>query len=220
MNIQINTELSQKCPDITLSCILADVRFEKMNADLWYEIETEMEAIRHKPLYATPSKIPAIAESRLAYKALGKDPARYRLSAEALIRRILQGKAIYQINNVVDLLNLTSIKTGFSIGGYNANAIEGDVLLRIGKKKEPYEAIGRGELNILYLPTFTDEKGPFGTPTSDSVRTMVKQKVKTFLMIIISFHGTNKLKEATDLAIELLKKYAKATNLKTWLVTK
>jgi DNA/RNA-binding domain of Phe-tRNA-synthetase-like protein len=89
------------------------------------------------------SQIPAISASRKAYKACGKDPARYRLSAEALLRRVVNRNEIYQINNVVDLLNLVSISTGFSIGGYDADKIDGDIIYGIGKPNEPYIGIGR-----------------------------------------------------------------------------
>ena len=159
-------------------------------------------------------KIQAIADSRKAYKLCGKDPARYRLSAEALLRRIIKRKEIYQVNNVVDLLNLVSISTGFSIGGYDAEKIVGIALFGIGEKDEPYEGIGRGELNIEFIPVFRDEVGAFGTPTSDSVRTSVSLNTKRFLMIIIDYGKSNKLSSATEMAVELLKKYASATNIK------
>jgi DNA/RNA-binding domain of Phe-tRNA-synthetase-like protein len=99
-----------------------------------------------------------------------------------LLRRVFKGKGLYQVNNVVDLLNLTSVKSGFSIGGYDVGKIEGEIQLSIGKAGEPYKAIGRGELNIEFLPTFRDQKGPFGSPTSDSVRTMITPKTEQFLM--------------------------------------
>jgi DNA/RNA-binding domain of Phe-tRNA-synthetase-like protein len=157
--------------------------------------------------------MPAINASRRAYKACGKDPARYRLSAEALLRRVLKRGEIYQINNVVDLLNLVSISTGFSIGGYDADKIEGDAAFGIGEKDEPYSGIGRGELNIECMPVFRDRNGAFGTPTSDSQRTSVSLNTKRFLMIIINYGASTSINEATEMAIYLLKKYAKATNI-------
>jgi DNA/RNA-binding domain of Phe-tRNA-synthetase-like protein len=134
------------------------------------------------------------------------------LSAEALLRRVIYRNEIYQINNVVDLLNLVSISTGFSIGGYDAGKIVGDIIYGIGEPNEPYTGIGRGELNIEGMPVFRDSVGAFGTPTSDSERTSVTSETKRFLMIIIDYAASAQLAEATALARELLVKYARATN--------
>ena len=41
------------------------------------------------------------------------DPTKLRPSGEALVRRVLSGKQLYQINNVVDAMNIESIRTGF-----------------------------------------------------------------------------------------------------------
>ena len=160
----------------------------------------------------------AIEASRKAYKACGKDPARYRLSAEALLRRIVNRGEIYQINNVVDLLNLVSVTTGFSIGGYDSEKINGKIIFGIGKPNEPYIGIGRGELNIENIPVFRDETGAFGTPTSDSERTSVSLETKRFLMIIIDYSPEGKLDEATNMAVKFLEKYAEAKNVECKMI--
>ncbi len=114
---------------------------------------------------------------------------------------------MYQINNVVDQLNLVSISTGFSIGGYDADQIIGNVVFGIGSSNEPYSGIGRGELNIEFIPVFRDENGAFGTPTSDSSRTEVTDRTRNFLMVIIDFEGNSALDEAMQLAEANLKDY-------------
>ncbi len=217
-NIYISNNLAKKIPGIKLSCIECDVRIEEKNEMLWGEIQNKIVELGANLKVEDISKIPTISESRKAYKACGKDPARYRLSAEALLRRVLKRNEIYQINNVVDLLNLVSISTGFSIGGYDADKIEGDIIFGIGDNNEPYSAIGRGELNIEFLPLFRDGKGAFGTPTSDSERTSVSVQTKRFLMIIIDFSSSLQLNEATNLAMDLLEKYANATNIEMKII--
>ena len=184
-SIRISTELKTCCPALRLGCIEANVRVQESSPELLIEMESRIRQMSESLSIESISKIPAIASSRKAYKACGKDPARYRLSAEALLRRVVSGKGLYQINNVVDQLNLVSISTGFSIGGYDANQIHGDVVFGIGLADEPYSGIGRGELNIEYLPVFRDANGAFGTPTSDSQRTGVTDETKRFLMVII-----------------------------------
>jgi DNA/RNA-binding domain of Phe-tRNA-synthetase-like protein len=214
----ISKQLAQKVPGIQLSCISCDVRVQQKNEELWSEIKEKIATIAAEIKVEQISQLPAIAASRQAYKACGKDPARYRLSAEALLRRVIKRNELYQVNNVVDLLNLVSITSGFSIGGYDADKLNGKITFGIGENEEPYEGIGRGELNIKYLPVFRDEEGAFGSPTSDSLRTAVSQETKRFLMVIIDFGGGD-IKKATGLATLLLKKYANVANLEIKTVT-
>ncbi len=212
-NVSISPELKSYCPDLVLSCIEAYVSVGESNKELLSEISSGIAGIRQSFVIEDISKIPAIKASRKAYKSCGKDPARYRLSAEALLRRVVSGKDLYQICNVVDQLNLVSITRGFSIGGYDAEKIQGDITFGVGNENEPYSGIGRGELNIENLPVFRDELGAFGTPTSDSERTQVTGKTKRFLMILIDFDGNGELEKAKELSIELLTKYCSATSL-------
>jgi DNA/RNA-binding domain of Phe-tRNA-synthetase-like protein len=211
-NISVSEELRSKVTSLKLACIGCDVVLQSKNEELWKLVEQKVAELARKFQIEEISTIPAITASRKAYKACGKDPARYRLSAEALLRRVVNRGEIYQINNVVDALNLVSISTGFSIGGYDAEKIAGNVVFGIGREGELYTGIGRGDLNIAGMPVFRDESGAFGTPTSDSERTSVTENTRRFLMIIIDYAATTLLDEATNLARELLVQFAGATN--------
>lgn len=213
VQISISPELRIRCPKLRLSCIEGDVIVADSVKGLIFEIDERINSISQSMAIEDISRIPAIHASRLAYKACGKDPARYRLSAEALLRRIVSGKGLYSISNVVDQLNLVSISSGFSIGGYDSDQIQGEITFGIGQPDEPYAGIGRGELNIENLPVSRDELGAFGTPTSDSQRTEVSVKTKHFLMILIDFGSDNQLEAATRLAIRLLNDFCLATNI-------
>lgn len=216
--INISQAIKGILPDLTLGCIECDVVISEENGELWREIEATCGTIGHSGELAEVGSQPAIRASRVAYRLCGKDPARYRLSSEALMRRVVKGHQLYRINNVVDLLNLVSLKTGFSIGGYDADKISGSMIFDIGTKDEPYEAIGRGEMNIEFLPVFRDAISPFGSPTSDSVRTSVTSETKRFLMVIIGFSGEICTSEALDLSVSLLRKYAQADNIETVII--
>jgi len=213
ISISIDDILKEKCSDLKLGCIKSDVIIEKEYPELLQLIQQNIESIRSNLIIEDISKMPAIAAARKGYKLTGKDPARYRLSAEALLRRIVKGNDLYKINNVVDLLNLVSLKTGFSIGGYDVSKISEQAIFGIGKKNEPYEGIGRGKLNIHQMPVFRDQLGAFGAPTSDSERTMVSETTTSFLMVFFSFGGFDHLNEALDYGEELLKGFASGSNL-------
>ncbi|MCK5102922.1 MAG: hypothetical protein KAR17_08905, partial [Cyclobacteriaceae bacterium] len=126
---------------------------------------------------------------------------------------------LYNVNNVVDLLNLVSLESGFSIGGYDTDKIDGSIEFGIGKPAELFQAIGRGKLNIENLPLFRDATGAFGSPTSDSIRTMVTDQTTSFLMILIDFHNHGKLMYFVERSVELLGKYASAISFETKVVT-
>lgn len=217
--ISISSEVKSKCPQLQLGCIQCNLIVTNEYPTLLELIQQELTSLQNELSVEDIAKIPSIQSSRIGYKSLGKDPARYRLSAEALLRRVVKGKGLYQVNNVVDLLNLTSVKSGFSIGGYDVKKIEGDIQLSIGKANEPYQAIGRGDLNIEFLPAFRDQKGPFGSPTSDSVRTMVTPKTQQFLMPIFNFGGHENLEGVMTNAISLLKKYATGSSFETQIIS-
>ncbi len=220
-NISLSPELLQYCPNLQLGCIQSKVTvLEFPNyPELSHLIEATTTDIADILQTADIKDLPNIANSRTAYKKLGQDPSRYRLSAEALLRRVVKGKGIYSINNVVDLLNLVSMQSGYSIGGYDADKIEGDVVFGIGELNEPYEAIGKGQFNIHKLPTFRDAKGAFGTPTSDSVRTMVRPDTQQFLMVLIDYSGTGELKYWMQETVNLLKEFAEGEEVETWVVS-
>jgi len=216
--IEIEAELKQICPSLRLGIIQCKVQTKEECPDLWQIINSNIVNIQENIAITDIKDIPSISSSKNGYRAIGKDPSRYRLSAESLLRRIVNGKGLYKINNVVDLLNLVSVKSGFSIGGYNADKIEETVRFGIGKTEEPYQGIGRGTLNIEKLPVFRDKLGAFGSPTSDSLRTQIDKNCKNFLMIIISFQKETDLPEALTLAIDLLKKHANAADIKSTII--
>lgn len=218
VSISIDDTLKDKCPELKLGCIQCDVAIENDYTPLLDLIRENIIGIRENLQLEEISKLPAITAARRAYKLAGKDPARYRLSAESLLRRIIKGNDLYKINNVVDLLNLVSIKTGISIGGYDVSKIEGHANFGIGKEGEPYEGIGRGVLNIHQMPVFRDNLGAFGSPTSDSARTMVSNKTNSFLMVFFSFGGMDQLDKALDIASEYLNKFAAVRNLERKII--
>ncbi|MEA1938733.1 MAG: phenylalanine--tRNA ligase beta subunit-related protein [Pseudomonadota bacterium] len=162
---------------------------------------------------------PAIIRTRKAYRALGKDPARYRPAAEALLRRLVKDQGVFPINNVVDINNLISISTALSIGAFDSEFISPPVILREGGEGETYHGIGRGVMNIADLPVLADEDGPFGSPTSDSERTRVMSQTRRLLMVLYDFGDAPGLAETMEMTAELLVRHAKATNLETRILT-
>jgi DNA/RNA-binding domain of Phe-tRNA-synthetase-like protein len=168
---------------VTLGCIAAEVRVADADARLARKLDAAMAALPGGRLQDRP----AIAATRAAYRALGKDPARYRPAAEALGRRVQQGKGLAAINTAVDCNNLLSLETGFSIGTYDRARLAPPLACRPGRPGESYDGIGRGPLNLEGLPVLVDAEGAFGSPTSDSMRTMVTTATTAILLVIFGF---------------------------------
>lgn len=155
MKVLVSEEIESVCPGFVGAAVSAEVVNTKYNEDLWKEIEEWGAKYRAGYTTETIKHISGIEATRRVYRACGKDPSRYRPASEALIRRMLQGKALYQIDTLVDLVNLASIAYGYSIGGFDADKFVGDTLtLGVGREGEPYEGIGRGMLNIAGLPVY------------------------------------------------------------------
>ncbi len=211
--ITVSPELKAACPQYKGAAVYAEVSNSQFSEGLWQEINAFTEELQATADTEGIKHQSAIAATREAYKRCGKDPSRYRPSAEALRRRLLRGIALYQIDTLVDLINLVSLRTGYSIGGFDADKIQGtDLCLGIGKADEPFEGIGRGVLNIEGLPVYRDQMGGIGTPTSDHERTKMDVGTTHILALINGYDGNSEaLRKAAEMTAELLKKYAGAT---------
>ena len=209
MKIEVSSEIRTACPAFAGVAISAKVVNTAYNEELWKKINEF--TVRYREMYTTDSikDMTTIHATREAYKKCGKDPSRYRPSAEALRRRLMRGLELYQIDTLVDLINLVSLRTGYSIGGFDADKIQGDSLeLGIGRAEEPFEGIGRGTLNIEGLPVYRDRAGGIGTPTSDNERTKMGLETRRILAIVNGYNGREGLAEAAGMIQELLRKYA------------
>ena len=212
MEIIVGKEIENVCPNFVGACVEAKVKNSNFSQELWKDIDTLGEEFRNKLTVDTLKVISGFAATRNIYRICCKDPSRYRPASEALIRRILQGKALYQINTLVDLINLASMKYGYSIGGFDADKIIGDTLkLGIGKEGEPYKGIGRGTINIQGLPVYRDDFGGVGTPTSDNERTKITINTTHLLVLINGYDGNEELvKQNAEYIQQLLKRFCES----------
>lgn len=214
-DITVSADFKAICPNFLGRAIFAEVKNAPTPAGLWDEINALIEKLRKNFSTQTIKERPGIAATRAAYRAMGKDPSRYRPACEQLARRVLQGKGLYSVDTLVDLGNLVSLSCGYSTGAIDADKIGGrKIELGIGLENEAYEGIGRGPLNIANLPVYRDETGAFATPTSDSTRTMLSPATRHLLLLINGYDGDRQnIDRAATLTAELLVKYAQGRNL-------
>ena len=214
MNIIVSNEIKSVCPEFVGAAVEARVRNSQFCQQLWNEIHILEDRFRQPLTTESLKDMPSIAATRRVYKACGKDPSRYRPASEQLIRRMLQGKELYQIDTLVDLVNLASIAFGYSIGGFDADKFVGNTLtLGIGREGEPYEGIGRGPLNIAGLPVYRDTQGGVGTPTSDNERTKMTLETTHLVVLINGYDGNReRVMENAQYLKQLIERFASGSD--------
>jgi len=204
----MDADLKKKCPRTALGSVTAHVEASaspEALLDVMRARETEIQNLPHpRGVLASPQ----VEATRSAYKALGKDPARYRGSAEALLRRIVAGSGLPRINAIVDVINLISVESRLPVGLYDLAHVQGDIVFRRGRASETYKGIGKYDLNLEGLPVFCDSVGPHGSPTSDSERTRVTPETRHVLAVIVSFGGTEGLERWAQRMSELFTQFA------------
>lgn len=178
-------------PGVRLGVVEAEgVTVAPAGAELVREMDETCARLRSKFTVETVAESEAVVAVRGMFRRWGVDPSKYRASSEALLRRVVQGKGLYHISNVVDLSNLGSIETGWPYGLYNRAKLSPPITLRHGTTEEKYEGIGRRVWHLAGRPVLADAEGPFGSPISDSTRTQIAEGVSEVLTVIFAPAGT------------------------------
>lgn len=210
MTITISRTITEKVPLFTIAALsfTASVTSSEVTDACLAEEEISIRSC----FSDLPSVLadPRISAARDGYKAFGKDPSRYRLAAESLLRRVVKGHEFYRISNVVDLGNVLSARIRRSVAVLDADRIEGDVRVRLGRADDVYEGIGRGRIDIENVPLYEDARGPFGSTTSDTLRTSITEDTTHVLLFIIGFTPEG-LDADLALAQELYTRFAHGT---------
>jgi DNA/RNA-binding domain of Phe-tRNA-synthetase-like protein len=208
VNVSIDEGLKKKISRVALGCVIAEVEAGETPAALTAELKARGEEILRLAEPRAVLEAAQVLATRAGYKALGKDPARYRGSAEALLRRVIAGKGLPCINAVVDVINLVSVESRLPVGLYDLAAVSGDIVFRAGVAGETYKGIGKYDLNLEGMPLFADAIGPHGSATSDSERTMVTAGTREIVALIVSFGGAADLERWNQRMCALLTIYA------------
>lgn len=213
MKITVDKSISDLLPDFNTLAFIMDVEIKESSEELKGLLkELELEVQKMCPTLEDVLKVPLIDEARNAYRTLGKDPSRYKVASESLLRRIVKDRGLYLINNAVDAGNALSIILKRNTAVLDYDKIVGDVVIRKGRTDDLFFGIGRGKLNVSNIPVYVDEVGPFGSSTSDSERTMITNKTKKLLVFVVCFSYTD-IDEAIRITKEIYEKYVNAKNI-------
>lgn len=224
MSIKICDDLMQICnelnKEVLIASIITEVNVYESSQELKNLVHIKCEEVKYKYEVGNLEAMESIDHIKKVYRRLGTDPTRYKISSEALLKRVIKGKGLFTVNNVVEVNNIISLISGYPVCAYDLENIKGEIKLSIGKTGEKYEGIGRGEIKVENIPVLYDEIGAFGSTTSDSTRTMVTEKTKKIIFSIVSFNGNNNINKFLDESIALLEKYCDARVLEIKLSNK
>ena len=218
VNITIDPQLKKLWQQAALGCVQCRVVVQPSSRQLLEAIDVVCRRLMDSMSIEQIKTREHIAQTRACCKALGKDVKRYRNSAEALNRRVLQGKGLYQINNVVEVNNLLSLDTGYSLGSYDLEKLEGDIVWKPAGEGVHYQGIGKEAVNIEFLPVLSDRQGFFGNPNSDSTRAMITPQTTQLLMCVFGFGGAQPLQPMLEQMCDALQTYCQATELETAVI--
>ena len=209
MKVKISEEVKKLVPSCAVGVILYRAKIEKASDELTAYFNSVTGEIGSKYQTKDIADMPHIRPTRAAYKALGKDPHSYRSAAEQMLRRIILNKGLYHVNNAVDINNIISVTSGYSIGSYDTEKIVGDVTLCRAPEGTHYKGIGKDtyEYNVEFLPAMFDDEGCFGNPSSDSQRTMLKNGHREVLWLFYAFDGKDGLDYWMNETERLLSEY-------------
>lgn len=178
-------EIKIALPGVKLGVLEADdVRVVSLDPELAKLMDEVCARKRQEFTMETLAESEPVRVVRAMFREWGVDPSKYRPSSEALLRRVVQGKGIYRVSNVVDIGNLGSIETGWPYGCYDRGKINAPVALRHGAAGEKYEGIGKQIWHLEGRPVLADPQGPFGSPISDSTRSMITESAMQVMIVI------------------------------------
>lgn len=218
MNIYIGKDIRERCPETVLGVLTYTMDVKESSEAFLKQFDEVIRMLAEKYTLPDIARMPRIQETREAYKALGKAPSHYRNASEAMLRRIIKGNGLYRINNAVEINNLVSICSGYSLGTYDRDKLFGDITLRRAPDGASYQGIGRDALNIEHLPVLYDEQGPFGNPTSDSERAKVTKDSRNLITVIYSFGGPQDLNDWMETYELWLKIFCDAKDIQTTVI--
>jgi DNA/RNA-binding domain of Phe-tRNA-synthetase-like protein len=185
------TNVTVDLPGVTLGVLEADsVRATPTDDELARVLDEVCREIQGNCSVESLAEAESTRAVRAMFRSWGVDPSKYRPSSEALQRRVVQGKGLYRVSNVVDIGNLGSIETGWPYGLYDRSRIVPPVTFRHGSTGETYEGIGKRTWHLADRPVLADANGPFGSPISDSTRTMVKDSTQEVFAVVYAPEST------------------------------
>ena len=151
MRVIISRDIQVRYPDLRIGIVTGlgvsnvCVNYNKLQ-DFLREVIGEAGRRGYTP--ETLSTHPYMACWRSTYSSFGAKPKKHRPTAEAVVRRVLQGGELPSINPIVDVYLGIELRWWLPIGGYDLDAVQGDIMLRLSSGGEQFNGIGESDPEI------------------------------------------------------------------------
>ena len=213
MSLKIDSKLKTRFPDLNvLTHHIRGVHVQKKNSELEdFKVEVMRQVRNDYSLNAVKDQ-PTFRAYRDFFWSIKIDPTKIRPAAEALIRRILAGKTLPCINTLVDSYNLASIKSRIALATFDADKLEGDLLMRFAEESEQFIGIGMDKPLILNggeIVVSDKEKLVAVYPYRDADNTKVTEKTENITVVVCGVPGIPKqdLENASQVALEYMTRF-------------
>jgi len=212
ISLTIDPELSERVPFLRLGALLVEgVHGGPATPELSALIEATVAQSMASIQLDEISGLPGVAGWRKVIRALGTDPTRYRVSPERLLRRVVKGDGLPQVNLLVDLVNIWSVVTALPIGLYDSDRLVGTALaFGAGRPGEQYLTLTGSELETAGKPVLRDSAGPCGSPLTDSERTATHAGTTrcTAVLYIPPFYDDDEFSRNMELLADWMRHFA------------
>jgi len=187
LSIHFSPTIQAKIPGLKIGVLAATGFTVNKKSDFISGQFSDLEKfIKDKFSENPPSSNPIVSAVRRMYRRIGWEPTQYRPSSEAMIRRFLKNKGLYRINNAVDLGNVASARYHIPMGLYDVDRFSGSISVDVGQDGEEYHGISKDVIHAEGKLVLRDDKGVFGNPTADSLRTSIQTNTKNVLALFFT----------------------------------
>jgi DNA/RNA-binding domain of Phe-tRNA-synthetase-like protein len=213
MNLKIDSKLKARFPALNvLTLRIKGVQVRKRDDKLENFKAEVMKHVRSEYSLDSVKDHPTFRAYRDFFWSIKIDPTKIRPAAEALIRRIIAGKTLPRINTLVDAYNLASIKSRIALATFDADKLEGDLLMRFAEEGEQFIGIGMDKPLILMggeIVVSDEEKLIAVYPYRDADNTKVTEKTENVAIVVCGVPGIPKgdLENASHVAVEYIKRF-------------
>ncbi|MDW8045285.1 MAG: phenylalanine--tRNA ligase beta subunit-related protein [Nitrososphaerota archaeon] len=215
MRIILEQDIISKFPDLkVLIQPIRGLKVERSNPQLEEFKEQVYKRVKEEYTLEGLKDIKIFRLYRDFFWKIGIDPTKIRPAAEALIRRILGGKGIPQINTVVDTYNLVSINTGIALAAFDMSKLKGDLRMRFARPNERFLGIGMDQPMVLKgcEVVVTDEDNLIAIyPYRDADFSKVTEETRDVLFMVCGVPGIDeeKLEGARRLVFDYINKFCR-----------
>lgn len=171
--------------------------------------EEAFRKIRGKYTLASLKNHPVVRAYRDFYWRIGIDPTKLRPASEALVRRILAGRALPEISNLVDAYNLASALTLIPMGAYDANRVRGKLRIRTSQG-EGFVGIGGKEILTRGEIVLSDKEKVLSIyPYRDADVTKITAATKNAIVVLCGVKGVSKayLRQSAQETLEIISRF-------------